>query len=94
LPLKFNDQVLADVIVRLPGVLLIPVVPLPRDEVELGAHFPVAVGLTLVVRGHDELVKQMLHRPALSKLVILLPLALDGFALTTPAEFHLLALQN
>jgi hypothetical protein len=36
----------------------------------------------------------MLHRPALSKLVILLPLALDGFALTTPAEFHLLALQN
>ena len=71
-PLKFNDRVVADM-VRLPGVLLSHL-PLTRDEVELSAHIPVAVGLLLVVRGHDELVEQMLHRVALSKLVIsLLP---------------------
>ena len=71
-PLKFNDRVVADM-VRLPGVLLSHL-PLTRDEVELGAHIPVAVGLLLLVRGHDELVEQMLHRVALSKLVIsLLP---------------------
>jgi len=70
-PLSFNDRVVADM-VRLPGVLLSHV-PLTRDKVEPSAHIPVAVGL-LLVRGHDELVEQMLHRVALSKLVIsLLP---------------------
>ena len=76
LPLVVTDQVVADyVLVRLLGVLLIPV-PLPRDEVELGAHILVAAGLLLVFRGHDELVEQLLHRVAFSKLVILLILVL------------------
>ena len=75
LPLVFTDQIVADVIVRLPRGVLVPVPPL-RDEVELGAHWTVALGLLLVVRGHDALVEQMFHRPALSKFVILLPLGL------------------
>ena len=75
LPLVFTDQIVADVIVRLPTCCPRPRPPL-RDEVELGAHWTAALGLLLVVRGHDALVEQMFHRPALSEFVILLPLGL------------------
>ena len=64
--LKFNNQVVADM-VRLPGVLLSPV-PLTRDEVELGATFQ-SQSICFCSPRYDELVEQMIHRVALSKLV-------------------------
>ena len=64
--LKFDYQVVADM-VRLPGVLLSPV-PLTRDEVELGATFQ-SQSICFCSPRYDELVEQMIHRVALSKLV-------------------------